>query len=128
MKAWTIGLLLSLLGGAVASWAFLKGVRRWLGVPPKPRLSSGNREVPPWLTGVVERLFFTFLVAFDQAGAPTAMVAWLAVKLATNWNHPAWKENPDVRTFAFSALLGGLVSMLFAFLGGLVCRRVIFFS
>jgi hypothetical protein len=49
------------------------------------------------------------------------MVAWLGVKLATNWNHPDWKDKPDTRTYAFSALLGGLVSMLFAFIGGLVC-------
>jgi hypothetical protein len=41
--------------------------------------------------------------------------------LATNWNHPDWKENPAARSFAFSALLGGLVSMLFALIGGLVC-------
>jgi hypothetical protein len=121
MKEWTLGLLFSLLGGAIASWAFLKSVRSWLGVPPKPRLSPGNKEIPPWLTGVVERSFFTVLVGLDLAGIPTAMVGWLALKLATNWNHPDWKDKPDARTFALSALLGGLVSMLFALVGGLLC-------
>jgi hypothetical protein len=49
------------------------------------------------------------------------MVGWLALKMATNWNHPDWKQKPSARSFAFSALLGGLVSMLFALIGGLVC-------
>ena len=53
------------------------------------------------------------------------MIGWLALKLATNWNHPDWKEKPNARTFALSALLGGLVSMFFALLGGLVCARTL---
>lgn len=120
-EEWVIGLLFSLLGGGVACWAFLKTLRLWLGVPPKPRLTEGSKGVPPWLTGVVERLFFTVLVGLEVSGAPTAMVGWLALKLATNWNHPDWKDKPNARTFALSALLGGLVSMFFAMIGGLIC-------
>ena len=118
---WTFGLLFSLVGGGITTWAFLKILRWWLGVPPKPRLSDGSKGVPPWVTGAVERLFFTVLIGFDVPAAPAAMIGWLALKLATNWNHPDWKEKPNARTFALSALLGGLISMLFAFLGGLIC-------
>jgi hypothetical protein len=123
MKEWTIGLLFSLVVGDIITRLFLKVLRRWLGTSPKPRLSRDSKEVPPWLTGAVERLFFTVLIGFETSGAPTAMIGWLALKLATNWNYPDWKEKPDARTFAFSALLGGLISMLFALLGGLMCAR-----
>lgn len=128
MKEWAIGMTFSLVVGGFATWLFLKILRRWLGTSPKPRLSHGSKEVPPWLTGALERLFFTVLIGFEISGATTAMVGWLALKLATNWNHPDWKEKPDARTFAFSALLGGLVSMFFALLGGLVCGRKLSFG
>ena len=122
---WIVGLLLSLVVGGVASWAFLKVLRWWLGVPSKLRLADGSRGIPPWLTGVIERLFFTVLVGLAISGAPAAMIGWLALKLATNWNHPDWKDKANARTFALSALLGGLVSMFFALLGGLVCSRTL---
>ncbi len=121
MKEWTIGLLFSLVVGGIVTWLFLKVLRLRLGIPPKPRLSAGGKGIPSWLTGAVERLFFTVLVGLQVSGAPTAMIGWLALKLATNWNHPDWKDKPNARTFALSALLAGLVSMLFALLGGLVC-------
>ena len=121
MKEWTIGLLFSLIAGGVITDLFLRLLRHWLGVPPKPRLNDGSKGIPSWLTGAVERLFFAGLIGLEVSGVPTAMVGWLALKLATNWNHPDWKERPNARTFAFSALLGGLVSMFFALLGGLMC-------
>jgi len=123
MKEWTIGLLFSLVVGGIVTWLFLKVLRLWLGIPPKPRLFGGGKGVPPWLTGTVERLFFTVLIGLEVSGVPTAMIGWLALKMATNWNHPDWKEKSNARTFALSALLGGLVSMFFALLGGLVCAR-----
>jgi hypothetical protein len=74
----------------------------------------------------VERLFFTVLVGLEVPGAPAAMIGWLALKLATDWNHPDWKEKAAAREFAASALLGGLVSMLFALIGGLICAGKLF--
>ena len=50
------------------------------------------------------------------------MMGWLALKLATNWNRKDMELNSKARPFAFTALLAGLVSMLFAALGGMVCR------
>ena len=122
---WIVGLLFSLIGGAAFTWAFLKALRSWLGTPVKPKLPRGSRGVPSWLTGVTERLFFTVLVGLEVSGAPTAMIGWLALKLATNWNHPDWKDKPNARSFALSALLAGLVSMLFALVGGLICARTL---
>lgn len=117
MRQWVLGLVFSLFVGGIVAWLFLKVLRGTLGQVPQ----LSGKGIPSWLTGGVERLFFTVLIGLDVSGVPTAMVGWLALKLATDWNHPDWKEKPEARTFAFSALLGGLVSMLFAFIGGLVC-------
>src|SRR5215472_8427682 len=87
-----------------------------LGDKPK----SQAKRVPPRLTGVVERLVFALFVAFDLSGAVPAMMGWLAIKLASNWNRKDIESHANTRAFTFSALLAGLISMLFAALGGLI--------
>jgi len=124
--SWVIGFAISILGGSFAAWAFLAFARRDTDAGSKPEL--GARRVKPWLVGAIERTFFTLLVAFKVSGYPAAMIGWLALKLATNWNHPAWKDNPEARTHGLLALLAGLISMLFAFLGGSVCAGIIQFG
>ena len=119
-RVWIVGYLVSLVVGGLLVWAFLAIARRLLQIERKPE--SGSARVPPALTGIVERLFFTTLVAFNASSVATAMIGWLALKLATNWNHPAWKEKVGVRTQALLALLAGALSMLFAFIGGLICN------
>lgn len=119
MPHWIIGLFISLVVGQLVTWMFLKLLRSWLAID-KTLISSDGRHVPAWLTGTVERLFFTVLVCFDVGVISPAIMGWLALKLATNFNHPVWNKEPRMRTLALSALLAGLVSMLFAFLGGLV--------
>ncbi len=119
---WLIGLLTSLGVGHLVVDGFLRSLRRRSGLGDKPVAHDiAVPRVAPWLTGLVERLFFTILVASGASGVPTAMVGWLGLKLATNWNHPGWKELSTSRAFAFSGLLAGLLSMLFAYLGGLIC-------
>ncbi|MDD2098944.1 hypothetical protein [Pseudomonas putida] len=146
LKSWLIGLSFSLLGGWLVTWLFLKVLRQWMGLSEKPKGPDKSekkepdgesakpeiekpeakgelRGVPPALTGLIERLFFTVLVAFNVAGVVAAMVGWMALKLATNWNLKFWEQTPSARLFGFSALLAGLISMLFAFLGGLIVKR-----
>jgi hypothetical protein len=53
------------------------------------------------------------------------MLTWLTLKMATNWNHPDWNNVPETRAYALSALLGGLVSMMFALGGGLIARNLL---
>ena len=113
---WIAGLFVSLVVGELVTWQFLKDLRKRLGVTPEQK-----KEVAPWITGTIERLFFTVLVGFGVQGVPVAMMAWLGLKLATNWNHPDWAGQAGARSFALTALLAGLVSMLFAYLGGLIC-------
>jgi hypothetical protein len=52
------------------------------------------------------------------------MIAWLALKLAANWQFREDIKDPVDRTnYKFSAILAGLLSMLFAYLGGLAIRQ-----
>jgi sterol desaturase/sphingolipid hydroxylase (fatty acid hydroxylase superfamily) len=120
---WVLGLVFSLLIGHFVTEFFLGRLRRRI---ERIRLSRGlppwyNAQlVPPWLTGLVERLFFTIAVALNVPGVVVAMIAWIGVKMATDWNRPGG-ERQDAGG-AFSALLAGLVSMLFSLLGGAICR------
>jgi len=125
IESWTLGLLVAVVGGLVLTGGFHWALGRYLRLPPKEPLRQ-VRRVPAALTGVVERLFFAVLVGFQVSGAPTAMIAWIALKLATNWNNPKWNEAQKFRAFAFRALLTGLVSMLCAFIGGMIAADLIY--
>jgi hypothetical protein len=98
---------------------FVGGFYGWLRkkMPPYP---AGS--VKPELTGFIERSFFVVLVAFQVEEAATAMIAWLGVKLAANWQREAPKGHSlEARIdYTFAALLAGLLSMLFALIGGLI--------
>jgi hypothetical protein len=120
LKQWIVGLALAVVVGAVVTPLFLYSLRGAMGLGSKPKKSSYER-VPPWVTGVVERTIFAVLVGLNVPSAATAMMGWLALKLATNWNRKDMETNAKARPFAFTALLGGLVSMFFAALGGMVC-------
>jgi hypothetical protein len=120
VKQWIAGLTFAVIVGAIVTALFLYSLRGVMGLGPKPKKPAYER-VPPWITGVVERLVFATLVGLNVPGAATAMMGWLALKLATNWNRKDMDENPKARPFAFTALLAGLVSMLFAAVGGLIC-------
>ena len=80
-------------------------------------------DVPSWLVGLVERTFFTVLVAFNVSATALAILAWIALKMAFSWNI-VWGERGSItlRSLAFSTLLANLFSMLFALVGGLICR------
>jgi hypothetical protein len=48
------------------------------------------------------------------------MIAWTAAKMATDWNRlQGEREDP---AGALTEVLGSLVSMFFALIGGLICR------
>jgi hypothetical protein len=53
-----------------------------------------------------------------NVGLP-AMIAWLALKLVANWqNRDDIKDPLDKTNYKFSAIVTGLLSMLFAYVGG----------
>ncbi len=106
---WMLGLTFATASGYVITGGFLYGVRRAIRLGPKP---PGNPiRVPPGLTGIVERLVFAFFVATGASSVPSAMMAWLAIKLATNWNRDIWNPVSTAGTFALTALLAGLLSI-----------------
>ena len=119
---WVIGLSISLILGQLLTWSFLKVLRFQMAIAEEsPEVL--RKRVPPWLTGAIERLFFTVLVGANVDGFPTAMIGWLALKLATNWNHKDVEKETNGRAFAFSALLAGIVSMLCSLVGGLFIAK-----
>jgi hypothetical protein len=157
---WIIGFVFSLVIGQFATKYFMGWLHSYLGFDPQWReknIGFGQRLVPSWLMGLLERLFFTILVAFDVSALSPGIMTWLLIKMASNWNRinpprkdfmepepPKPPEPPDMlkpiplstdaqnerkilqkearlRAYAMSSLLGSLVSMLFALLGGLIC-------
>lgn len=118
---WILGLVFSCGIGHFAVGWFLN----WL----RERADLSSKFIPgvppPWLTGILERGFFTIAVAVDASDALTAMMAWLALKLAANWQaRVSWEDNKRI-LYMFTALLAGFMSMLFAFLGGLFIRNIL---
>jgi len=69
------------------------------------------------LTGTIERLVFTMIVAYNVSGAAIAMMVWLGLKMATGWNENI--KTPSGKIPAIHSLFTGMVSLLFALIGGL---------
>jgi len=131
LAGWVVGLLFSLLVGHFAVSWLLNLLRNWMRIE-KPKDYSGTRTVPPWLIGFFERLFFTVAVGVigpnDLAEIITAMMAWLGIKLAANWNRESRddgisrKDRLVIIRLSLSATLAGLVSMTIAMLGGFIIK------
>lgn len=98
---------------------FLRWLSRLLGVPRDPH----GKRTPPWLTGLLERVFFTIAVAVNAAGVLSAMMAWLALKLAANWQMRDDIPMADKTNYKFSSIVAGLLSMLIAYVAGLLIRN-----
>ena len=122
------GVIFSLLVGAAVVPAFQRVLEF------RVRLARRNERnrVPPSLTGHIERLLFTLIVAFDISGAAPAMITWVGVKMAANWNSKEALEEAGVEPTArevlnrrFSAILTGAVSLVVAVIGGVIAQRKI---
>jgi hypothetical protein len=73
------------------------------------------------LVGIFERTLITTLVAYDVSGVASFIAAWIAIKMASGWQK--WSVGTQyARAAAFIALLGNVMSILFALLGGILCR------
>ena len=89
---WLLGLTWALVVGHLVTKFVLNRIRAFLVAAGTAAGDTGTLPwsigtgVPSWLTGTIERLFFTTAVAFELSGVATAMMAWMGVKLAANWN------------------------------------------
>ena len=137
------GLLVALFGGHLAVWWTLKTLRD----DYNTKLIRWDDTV---FLGSIERLFFSVATAFNLSGIAIGMVAWIAAKMAANWSSVESTErykkvvhreatmsdaSPDEEEaildslftnlvrLRFSALIAGLVSMLFALVGALIATR-----
>ena len=115
MHTWLIGGGIALVGGGVAAWLFQFVVVKCIDLGSKPDQLAPR--IPAWLTGVVERAFFFGLVVGQVSGVPEAMMGWLALKLAANWQRYDSAKEPRAIARSFLALLTGLISLAFAYLG-----------
>ena len=127
---WAAGLVVSLLIGGWATRKSLNCIRKRIKQKAEEidEISNdrykelfGLEYFSPWITGTIERLFFTILVAFNVYGTATAMIVWIGLKIGADWlivlqyEKKAWQ-----RQIAFSALLGSMISLFFALIGGLI--------
>ena len=150
MWNWIIGLGVSLAVGQVATASFLIFLRRYveqrhqefrefskkrklllfLGLDFYPPIDVSERHVPAWVTGPMERLFFTIVIVYDVSGAAIAMVAWITLKmLASRKYREKRAESVGIGSalpFEYAGLLGNLSSMFFALVGGLLILKVPF--
>jgi len=145
---WVIGSVVSLIIGQFVTRTFVDRVRSHFKISEQwiaTNFDFGLPNLPCYLTGTLERVFFTILIAFDVSGVSTGMMTWLLIKVVSNWNliypqnrgsikgHDSDEDQSDkdqrykaqLRRFAYSGLLGTLMSMLFALIGGLICRGAI---
>jgi hypothetical protein len=128
---WFFGLFIFSLGiGWLAIYLSLKLLRSRIEIRASERNETEDLErivvpldIPNWVIGLFERTFFTILVASNISGTSLAMIAWIALKMLSHWNMMSKeRENITIRSLALSGLIGNLLSMLFALIGGLICR------
>ena len=128
---WFFGLGIFAIGiGWLFTFIFLKVLRTHIMLKADQRKEADTYkenltplDVHSWLIGFTERTFFTILVAFNMSATAVAMIAWVTLKMLCNWNILLRERgNITLRSLAWSALLGNMVSMLFALIGGLICR------
>ncbi|MGH1439200.1 MAG: hypothetical protein ACRBBR_03720 [Cellvibrionaceae bacterium] len=75
------------------------------------------------LTGVIERIFFTCIIASGISGAAISMIAWITIKAQLHFK-VFTDEGGDVRRL-YLALLGSIGSLLFALAGGMIWKNEI---
>lgn len=121
-----LGLAVALLGHFPVEW-FVHWLRHKSDLPPRePR----KLAVPVPIVGTFERLLAFFLVYLNVEGTYAILIAWMAAKLAFTWHRPisdssdelAVEADREIRAGILVALMGGIVSLTFGVLGGVIGR------
>lgn len=131
-KNWKLVLLAFIISLVISTFIidqYVRLVRYFFGID-QPSDQKKNPRVPNWLNGLIERLFFTIIVALNLSGIATAMIGWIGIKIASNWQQKKDDEPDDKRklrlSIAFTSLQASILSMLFAIIGGTILRYAIF--
>jgi len=122
---WVLGLTVSLLIGQIITKLFLEKLRNYINSKVSKNEKIKKIEslyISRTIVGLMERTFFTPLVAFNVSGTAIAMIGWVTIKMFYNWQIIIREENTRyARSYAFSGLFGNLCSMFFALIGGIIC-------
>lgn len=128
LVGWLIGFgLVSLLLGLVVSFIVWKGLHAYFEYLKRTReWKQTEPPIPlyPVTTGILERLLFTLLIAFQVSGVGAGLIAWIALKMTIGWGRLKESDTRS-RALAFTGLLSSLASLLFAVVGGLICNGLI---
>ncbi|MFB0521205.1 MAG: hypothetical protein ACETWD_07240 [Desulfatiglandales bacterium] len=77
----------------------------------------------PLLLGVFERLIITTLVGWKVPGTGAFIAGWFGLKSAGGWS--SWSKGTTYgRATFFAGLLGSMMSLLFAIVGGLIIAEL----
>ena len=117
--SWLLGLGIVSLGlGFLAAWGTLKYLRKILQLDKieDPRALG----IPSWLTGLTERLFCTIFVGLGYDVALPVMI-YIVVKIVVFWQ-TKYRNLPNVGERAGTSLVGTTLSLLFAMVGGMICK------
>jgi len=84
--------------------------------------------IPGKNLGYWERFIFTILVGIDISGIAVGMFSYITLKMLIDWlNLIARKKDyikqKAVRSLIFRSLIGSLLSMFFAAIGGIICQQ-----
>ena len=114
---WPVGLFVSLVFGGIVTLYYARRVMKLIGDE-----DPNYRILIPLSIGVVESLFFTIGVAFNLSGVMIGMVAWMGAKMAAHWGKESQEHQvSNIVTVRFLVLVGTMLSLLFAMIGGLIC-------
>ena len=103
---------------------FTHWVRTRSGVPTE----KNYVHVPSWILGIFERSLAFILVALAVPGTAIILIAWMAAKIAVNWqsrNKGSDEEVAEIRTNTMIVVLGGTLSVHLGAMGGLIARATI---
>ena len=117
-----VGLAVALASQPIVK-SFVHWVREMSGVP----VEREGEGIPPWIVGTFERLLAFALILFNVEQAMTVLIAWMAAKLAANWQRQTLVgDNSEVdrkiRIYTLTALMAGTLSLGFGALGGAIAR------
>ncbi|MEJ2463957.1 MAG: hypothetical protein P8098_20355 [Candidatus Thiodiazotropha sp.] len=122
LKIWLYGLAISLVGGLIVA-GFYRFVLEKALRTSKPIQEA--KRFPGWLLGIMERLFFTILIATNATAVVPAMMGWLAIKMAINWSNSKKDYSEEGKLLAFIGVTTGLVSLALAYIGGVYIKCAI---
>ncbi|MGX5827330.1 hypothetical protein [Mesorhizobium sp. 43Arga] len=113
------GLAAALIAGHFGTDSFFRYLNRSAGLELRPT----PKRLPPAVTGMFERALTFLLVVSDFPSFQNVILAWLAAKLAANWQRTEPTNSSDedrlaYRSRALIAVMTGIVSIAFGYFGG----------